>query len=425
MLPDVRVFMRPGLTGELIYPSAPSTPALLTPADFTLLGYWNTSPQSLDSPFVQGFTHRYVNGQPVFLSIDNAGALFAQSFVGVPLGGRNDIVIGARPNTAPWGNRGVYNSLWWESGSTPERMWLTVAVDYTRDYIPSQLYTFALNPDASDIIPAGPFSLDGVPAKRAYGGVQPVPAWFQQQYGVGPYVTGFGGYTSLLVQGGGASLGLTAYAFANPTGPTVPCKGLADHGGAYGSDWYANGVPNGYDRGTRLTHPINYFDGGDPRENPPTQPIGAPLSTAQWLSPAPDGKGRFIWGDSYNNTGVWIDTPTKRGFVAIATLGMGNCWYGTSNLNYDSKAYELHIFDPADFGAVAQGTKAPWQVQPTSMTIIDLPGMGLGGQGGGTPPAPNTVVGASYDAITKRLYVLGTGAGGTYVNRIYVYQVNA
>jgi hypothetical protein len=412
----------PGLTVE-VRDTPTSSAGLLQPSDLIYLGYWDSSPRSLDSPFIQGFTHRYVNGQPVFLSIDKDGALIAQSFVGVPFGGRNDVLLGARPATAPWGTTGVFNGIWWEH--TTDRLWLTVAVDYTTENIPTQLYRFALNAAGDDLVRIGPFSLTGVPAKRAYGGIQPVPAWFQQQYGVGPYVTGFGGYTSLLAQGGGASLGLTTYAFHDLTAPILPCTVLADHAGAYATDWYPAGTPNGYDRGQRLTHPINYFDGGDPRENPTTPPTVPPQAGAQWLSPAPDGKGRFVWGDSYNNTACWIDGPTKRGFVTIATLGMGKTYYSNSNLTYDRKAYELHIYDPADLGAVAQGAKAPWQVQPASMTELALLGMGLGGQGGGTPPAPNVVLGATYDAIAKRLYVLGSGGGGQFINRVYVYQVAA
>ena len=87
--------------------------------------------------------------------------------------------------------------------------------------------------------------------------------------------------------------------------------------------------------------------------------------------------------------------------------------------------YELHVFDPADLGAAAQGSRAPWNVKPSTMLQLSLPGMGQGGQGGGMPPAPNVVAGATYDATQRKLYVLGTGGGGTYVNRLYVYAVNA
>jgi hypothetical protein len=192
--------------------------------------------------------------------------------------------------------------------------------------------------------------------------------------------------------------------------------------GVPGSDWYAHGRPTSFDRGVRLSHPINYYDGGDPRQNPRTEPEGPPVAGAQWLSPAPDGLGRWTWGDSYWNTGCWIDGPNKQGFVAVATLGAGKVWYGYGQLVDERKVFELHAYDPAELGESAAGTRPVWNVKPKTMLPLTLDGLGSGEFAGQNAKA---VAGATYDPVGKRLYLFGTGGGGTYVNRLYVYSVNA
>src|SRR5690606_26686029 len=126
------------------------------------------------------------------------------------------------------------------------------------------------------------------PAKRVYGGCTAVPAALVTRLG-GPYVCGWGGYTSLVLQGGGASIGPTMYAIPDPdsiaNGATVGARTILDAADAQTH------------RGVRLTIPQNYFDGGDPRQNPPTRPTQPPASTGGWLSPNADGLGWMVWGD--------------------------------------------------------------------------------------------------------------------------------
>jgi hypothetical protein len=156
--------------------------------------------------------------------------------------------------------------------------------------------------------------------------------------------------------------------------------------------------------------------------NPDTPPTSPPLSTAGWLSPAPDGLGRWVWGDSYYNTGCWIDGANKRGFLLIASLGGGKCWYSHSTLNFDRRQYEVHIYDPSQLGEAIQGARPVWNVKPSSIAELKLSGLGDFALQGDTPAG--NANGATYDAIGKRLYIIGSGAN-TYYSRLYVYSVNA
>ena len=114
--------------------------------------------------------------------------------------------------------------------------------------------------DESDAVLA-PATLKGlrfaVPQKRVYGGCQAVPTSLVAQLG-GPYVCGWGGYTSLVMNGGNASIGPTMYAIPDPDtiadgATSVPVRVVLDA---------ANAQTN---RGVRKTIPLNYFDGGDTR----------------------------------------------------------------------------------------------------------------------------------------------------------------
>ena len=406
---------------------------ILGAADFAYLGYYDVIVSSLNSPYAQALTHRYVDGDLRFLTME-----YGQPLANVgewSIAGKN---FGDGVNTTtnrwltPWNNdqqmSGNYYGLWWDEPN--QRLWSTHAVDYTYDYIQTQIFTRTLNSNGTVSNLKGPVGLKGISAKRTYGGALQLPAWFQSRYRVGPYAVGFGGYTSLMAGGGGCSLGPSMYAIPDPSLhannteiATSNFKTIMDcNSGVRMDDWYAQGSPTAFDRGIRLNIPINYYDQGDARANPTTAPTVPPVAGAGWLSPAPDGRARWVWGDSYYNTGCWIDGPTKQGYIAIATLSTGKTWYGNAHLNADSKVFELHVYDPQHMGEVVTGGRQPWQVRPSVMVPLTLPGLGSGAQAGGVFFA---VAGATYDPTTKRLYLMGTCAGGTYVNRLFVYSVNA
>lgn len=405
----------------------------LSGSDFTYLGHYDVALMGMNTPFAHALTHRYVGGDLRFLTVENGeptALLREWSVSGKKFGDLVSSATGAWND--PWGNKqplnGNFFGLWWDE--LRKRLWSVHAFDYTYDVIQTQIYTRTLNADGSVSDLHGPVGLSGISAKRVYGGVQPVPEWFQQKYAVGPYVVGWGGYTSISRGGGICSFGPTMYGIPDPSRyapstemPTTDFRTIMDcSSGTSGTDWYKNTTQT-FDRGVRQNIPINYYDGGDPRSNPTTAPTDPPVANAGWLSPAPDGLGRFVWGDSYYNTGCWIDGPNKQGFLAVASLGAGKNWYGNATLNCDSRVFELHIFDPSDLGEAAQGRRAPWNVKPSSMLTLQLPGIGGRPFSGNSPQGG--VAGATYDALTKRLYLFGPAGGGTYVNRLYVYAVNA
>ncbi len=385
------------------------TRALLSPADFRLLGYYDIQTNGQDTTYAQGLTHRYVGGDLRFLNFQHASRLDEFSLAGKEYG---SVITSPTRSWNRIGGMGDFKGFWWDEAKA--RLWSVSATDYTAEALPVRIFTRTLNDDGTVGDVRGPVGLRGIPAKRVYGGAQPVPAWFQQQYGVGPYVVGWGGYASLVASGGTASMGPTMYAIPDPSGyanstdvPARAFKTLMDNSsGSTQGDWYDRRSPSGFDRGSRVTIPLNYFDGGDPRPNPNTPPTGPPDRRGQWLSPSPDGFGRFVWGDSYYNTGQWIDGADKHGFVMVASLGGGKCWYQSSTLEFDRRVFELHIFDPVTLGEAARGKLSPWKVKPASMTELTLPG--LGGTWGGNVPVKN-IGGATYDAVTKRLYLIGFG----------------
>jgi hypothetical protein len=400
----------------------------VAPQDFAYLGYYDINNiLGLNTPFVQGLTHRYVNGDLRLLTYHRNGKLYEVSLAGKNYGSK------IQTTTNFWAlSEGLWDfvGLWWNESQS--LLWTVTAVDYTITNYPVQLFTRRLNSDGTASNTHGPVGLQGVPAKRVHGGVQPVPAWFQVQYDVGPYVAGWGGYTSLVMQGGGASMGPTMYSIPDPSSyanhtevPASAFKTIMDSFGAPATDWYSNGTPSSFDRGSRLTLPINYFDGGDTRPNgtcptcnasTPSLPLAA---GAQWLSPSPDGYGRWVWGDSNYNTGMWIDTPTRKGFVTVASLGGGKTWYCASTLCYESRKFEMHIFDPAHLGEAARGQRPVWNVKPTYMQELTLPGLGGTTKGNGSLL---NVSGATFDSTTKRMYLLAPGVN-TYDIRIYVFQL--
>lgn len=407
-------------------------------SDFTFLGSYIVETNSWDSVYGQGLTHRYVNGQLRLLVFDWVGGAPRLTEFTPDEAGFNG-TIGTPTNqwynvwgsSYPFSLQGKYVGLWWDQAAN--RLWTVDTVDYNGTLRQVQIFTRTLNSDGTVSNVHGPIGLSGIPDKRAFGGVQAVPSWFRSQYGVGPYAVGWGGYTSLLALGGGASLGPTMYLIPDPqqfpNGVEIPVgqfkTGMDCISGTRTSDWYRGtgaSRPSTFDRGVRVSPVANWFDGNDNRNNPTTAPIGSPTD-GNWLSPAPDGLGRWAWGDGYYNTGCWIDGPRKRGFLALATVGAGVCWYGGSTLNYERRAFEFHVYDPVRIGESVQGGRAVWDVKPTSLWAEQFEGLGTRGLwGGGTSGA---VAGATYDPIASKLYVLGYQGGGEKANRLYVYHVDA
>jgi hypothetical protein len=369
----------------------------------------------------QGFTHRYVNGQLRFLTF---------SFFGNVAGGGHHLIEFAAPaslggtittRTNHWptimdgtgmgtGN-GVWMGIWYEQAQ--ERLWSTWAIDYPDDVAAQytkSLVIRTLNDDGTVSNVAGPWGLAGVQQRRVYGGVVGIPQWFRDLYGTAAYGVGWGGYASRM--GLGVSMGPTFYAIPEPTTyaagdiPAGAFKTIMDHsGGTRATDWYASGEPTSFDRGVRNSDVINDYD------------------KPGWQSPAPDGLGRWTWGDSNWNTGCWIEMPTHFGFITVPKLCNGRTWYETSTLHCQRQSAEIQVFDPRELGEAALGTRASWDTYPASrweITSDCLPfGLLWGRSGNGPDGGP---CGASYDKTTRRLYVYCVSGTGWH-SYILVYDV--
>lgn len=358
-------------------------------------GFRTVNTNGQDSSYGQGLTHRYVNGELRFLTLALRGVLHEFRIADKPLGGT------VNTTTATWdlnatGALNNFSGIWFEQAQN--RLWVTSAEDYTTTNFPAKvtLITLGANGSATRI---KQFYLN-VPAKRVYGGCNAIPDALRAQLG-GAYACGWGGYTSLVAQGGGASMGPTMYAIPDPAsianGAIVTARVILDAG----TD----------NRGVRLSSPTNYFDGGDPRQNPPTRPTAPPVSTAAWLSPNSQGLGWMVWGDSYYNTGMWIGTT----FVSVASLCQGSCWYQTSTLAFDGRQFEFHQW-------VGSGLGSNPLKRPDSMMAISVPRGNAEVWGGNTPTG--NIAGATYDAPSGRLYLLGFPFGtNPYDGRLYSFTV--
>jgi hypothetical protein len=416
---------------------------LLTPDDFTFVGSYPFSAEG-HATFGMGLTSRWVKGEQRFLTFSYEGpvkarliefALPAKVGQGITklTGKWEDIWSPApRPNV---GGGDEYGLWWEEQGEDKGRLWTTHCTDYPNDdcMTTKAIAIRTLNADGTIANLQGEYGFVGVSQRAIYGGVQPIPQWFRNKYGIShPYAIGWGGYTSRMAQGLVPSLGLMMLAIPDvstwKTNLDIPAKDfkiLADHrSGTRAQDWYGSGKPTKFDRGQRNADVVNYYDGGDKRQNPSTPPTEPPAAGAQWLSPAPDGIGRFVWGDTFFNTGCWIDGPNKGGFIVIGTFSRGNTYYMSSAGHNSGRHAELQIFDPHDFGNVLQGKKEPWAVQPGASKLLtkDLAPLGLLFPSSGN--AQGGVVGATFDSRTKLLYLWCPGVNGKYGCCLAVYKVN-
>jgi hypothetical protein len=166
------------------------------------------------------------------------------------------------------------------------------------------------------------------------------------------------------------------------------------------------------ERGLRATLPINYFDGGDARQNPRTAPTGPPRSGGRWQSPNRDGLGWMTWGDSYYaNAAIIGDT-----YLAVAALCAGKCWFGSSTLHSDARTQEIHTW------GLARLTGRDHLARPNAMEELALPRgtvWGLTGNGPG-----GNVSGVTYDTETNKLYmIIYPGGPDVYTGRLYRFSV--
>jgi hypothetical protein len=264
---------------------------------------------------------------------------------------------------------------------------------------PPSIFSGVLNDNLS-LGPRVPVRITPVDRRIFFGVIASTPASWQTQYGFKPFLSLSGGYLSRATFGG-ASLGPAIYAFDS----TGASQALADF-----PDIQTH-------RGTRLPVVVNYNDGGDPRPNGSngSRPSGPPVPGASFVC---DASGRCFMSatDSYHAAAFVVDTPAKRGIVMINSGPRGASWYCNSDHCWDGRQFEVHVFDPAELAAVLRGGKKPWEVQPSSMAVIQLPG--LGGSPGTGSAVEGNVSGAAFDPSTNTVY-LGAGLPGRATYRIY------
>ena len=379
-------------------PPQPSGRRLIAPSDFVRLGYYDVRVNGQDSTWGQGFTHRIVDGDLRFFQL-TGGATFAGRLVEFSLAGKAfGSLIDQRTGT--WDIRKAqltsFKGLSWDA--TTSKMLVTVATDYTVEFIPASVRAITLNADGTIAFTIA--IIDGLTAKRMYGSCAAVPASWKSafpRFANSAYVCGNGGYTSLVLQGGGAAIGPTLYGL-----PDVTVGGSIRSGSVRPIIEVA---PAGSRRGVRLTLPINYYDSGtdtfpgapDPGATPPAY---APRRGADWQSPNSEGLGWMVWGDSYYNTGMLIETPTRYGYVAVMSGCGGKCWYGTSTLHSQFRRYEWHVFDPATMNRTQR---------PAAMAELTIPGI-TGKDDGGNGPWRN---------VSGATFVPETNASSPYAGKVY------
>ena len=110
--------------------------------------------------------------------------------------------------------------------------------------------------------------------------------------------------------------------------------------------------------------------------------------------------------------GIFIDTPTKHGFIAFYRQQMGRVGYDYGAVTAAGYANWWYFYDPKDLGAVAKGLKKPGQVMPRSRTNVTL--------AGGLPLAHLSYIsGSCFDQEESLLYVYGVLSKGS----IHAYRV--
>jgi hypothetical protein len=370
-------------------PSAQGT-ATLQPSDVIYEGFRNVRTNGDASTYGKALTHRYVGGELRFLTLSHDGKLMEFRVSDTAFGGT------VTSTTATWqlpsGLTDDFTGIWYEQAR--ERLWVTRTLDYgdAGTFYPTRISVMSLG--SGGVSNVKTFSLQGVPSKQVFGGAQALPAWAQAELGCTgkPYLLGWGGYTSLLAQTSPASVGPAMFCIPDPdslsNGTTIPSSGFKT---------LLNAVGN---RGYRRTAYTNQVD-------QPNDP---------WVGKNPDGSYYFTWHDSYYNTGMWIEGATKRGYVSIASLGTGTVRYANGGVQVDGTAFEMHIWNPTrlDDGLLTR---------PDSMTVLDLP---RGNTRAWTDYGVGKVTGATYDATSGRMYLIGFPFGtDDYTGRLYSFVVNA
>lgn len=167
------------------------------------------------------------------------------------------------------------------------------------------------------------------------------------------------------------------------------------------------------------------FNAVNPKGTSPAALLSYPSGRAlQWSDSFAEGP-RTIFNGTTKVDGVAF-VPGTRSVIFLGSNGLSNIGYGDgSQFNdrarpysgYHSQngvyAYQIWAYDIDDFMAVRNGTKAPWDLRPTSVVNFDLP----------IVETAKYLGGVAFDAATNRLYVSQKLAGVDATPVIHVYQL--
>jgi hypothetical protein len=178
---------------------------------------------------------------------------------------------------------------------------------------------------------------------------------------------------------------------------------------------YPSGVPTGTFAGLG---PINFLDGGDYRQNPPSNspPNFAPLGQGANANYQPDAYNWGRWSWNGFSSGAFINGTNQRAFCSIYSTATGKWWYGASASRADGAVTELHLFNPDQIKEIVNGTRAATNIEPYATLPL--------------PETSSTGIVATYvsgiDTVNNRIYVLRKQNDVTNqeFGRLYVYQIN-
>ena len=221
---------------------------------------------------------------------------------------------------------------------------------------------------------AGPWRIPAAaPWYKCYwGGVTPLQRAFADRYTGGRRLAlGFGGYYSICAA---ASRGPALAAIAEPD----PLRATVDLVELLAYPW---------PKEVAAPRDGDYF-----------------VANCPWGGQPPESPSRGQWTmDDAVHAGVFLDLPDGHAFLALAYLGTGRIGYDYGAIQSAGHACWWYFYNPDDLGAVATGSRKPWEVLPHSRTKVTYPS-GLNDSGLRRPP-PGDVTGCCFDEETRRLYL--------------------
>ena len=358
-----------------------STQRLITAADWTFLGGFKLPPlyPTADQNYARGLTIRYRSGNLRLLTLvkgDNATngqAVHLYEF-SVPslastVGAYQNATITTHYGSSLWGGRmdaggpddsqKDYRSLYWDE--TLGKLFFVACSSYSST-TKNIIGVATLNDGTpTSSTSTGMWRFDNM-SYKAIKGILPIPSSKQSAVGGRRLLAGFGGYESVIAAGP-AHMGPAAVAF-DPTAMLAATTDTAVSGGTVlaAHPHSLNKYQNPY-YGVRNT---SYY------------------SSMDWDWNPSGGVGYFCSADTIDQSAVWIETATRRGFII---------W--TSQCLSGAKVSLDPTFDPVFVSKTGDANGNTWTWDFRTQTPFNV---GVGN----TPFVGNTVGGISFGQIISQ-----------------------